>query len=140
MKKFAFACALLVSTSAFGCSFDSSDSAHVRDVVKAHGGYPISDEQCAFLNKKGLALYVSGQSTVLKGVAVAWAEIAVRDLKTGVISDATRRSTYVNPAEPSQDFANDLLYKAITDAISGFEFEVGADEVGKYMGKVKSRK
>lgn len=140
MKKFALACALLVSTSAFACGFKSSDSQLVRDVVKSHGGYPISDAQCAFLNKKDLALSVSGDATVLRGVAVAWVLVKLRDLKTGVVSDFSQYSTYVNASQPSQDFAQNLMYNALTDAISAFEFETAADQVEKYLGKNKSRK
>lgn len=137
MKILAFISLLSISFSCSACGFDFSDDLVVRNVVKAKGGYPITEQQCLLLNKNGLALFVSGRAVVLRGVSIGWAQVRLTDLKTHVTSTTSHSSTNVNTGDASQDTANNLLYDAVSDAIGGLDFEAVANEVNRYR-KVKT--
>lgn len=138
MKLLAFISLLALSFSCSACEFNFADDPFVRNAVKARGRYPVSDQQCALLNKNGLALSVSGNATVLRGVSIAWAEVRLVDLKTQVTSTLSRSSINVNTGDASQDTANGLLYDAVSDAVRGLDFEVVVTEINTYRTKVKT--
>lgn len=137
MKNILVAGFLVLSSSSYACSFSTNDAPNVREVVRQRNGYPVSDEVCDFLNRRGLALNVSGKATVLAGVSVAWAEISLTKNGTGVVSDTMRNSTQVNASVASQDKADDMLYIAIKEAVQGFQFQKAANEVQAYLAKRK---
>lgn len=138
MKFFAFICLLALSSSCSACGFDLADEAVVRKVMKERGGYPVSDQQCALLNKNGLALSISGHATVLRGVSIAWAQVRLVDLKTQVTSTLSHSSTNVNTGDASQDTANGLLFDAVGSAIRGLDFEAVVNEINRYRVNVKT--
>lgn len=137
MKKALVAVLLVVSSSSYACSFKTSDTEDIREIVKQRGGYPISDEVCNFLNQQGLALSVTANSTVLAGVSTAWVVINLTKLKTGVVSDTYRYSTKVNTSVASQDTANAMLYEGIKETVAAFDFVKAANEVKGYLAKRK---
>ena len=108
--------------------------------MNQHGGYPISDAQCKFLNEQGLILVVRGQATVLSGVSVANANISLMSINGNVISDTYQVATRLNTSVASQDFANRLLYEAIGDSISGLDFSKASKEVRTYLATRKQKK
>lgn len=138
MKMLTFICLLALSSSCSACGFDFADETVVRNVMKERGGYPVSDQQCALLNKNGLALSVSGNATVLRGVSIAWAQVRLVDLKTQVTSTLSRSSTNVNTGDASQDTADGLLFDAVGNAIRGLDFEAVANEINRYRVNAKT--
>lgn len=139
MKKLVLSLLLFASSSSFACTFESFEAPHLREIINADGGYRLTDNQCAFLNKNRLALDVSGEATVLAGVSVAWAIVRVRDATTGQVSDNHRYSTNVNAGTPSQDVAQQLFVNSVRDAIRTYDFEKGARQVESYR-QVRTRK
>lgn len=123
------------SGSAYACKLNTIETAHVREVVQQHGGWPISDEKCAILNQNRLALYIDGHATVLNNVSVGWAAVKLGEPDLHIVSDRTRLATTVNNSIGSMTTANDSLYDAIRDAIAGLEFDVAAKEVKQYQLK-----
>lgn len=138
MKILAFISLIILSSSCSACRFDFSDDPVVRNAVKTRGGYPISEQQCALLNKNGLALLVSGSATVLRGVSIGWAEVRLTDLKTNVTSTISQKATNVNTGDASQDTADGLLYDAVSNAVRGMDFEVVVKEINLYRTKIKA--
>lgn len=134
MKKILFLALLLAASSSQACKFKTSDTESVREMVRQHGGYPISDEACDFLNKRGLALDVEGDATVLSGVPIAWVAVSLTRLGTGVRSDTFRYSTRTGTGA-SQDVAADVFYAGLKDAIGAFDFSKAAGEVDRYLAK-----
>ena len=137
MKRILVAALLVLSIPSYACSFKTSDTPNIREVVRQRGGYPISDDFCNFLNQRGLALNVTGDSTVLNSVSVAWVTVSLTKLGTGVVSDTLRLSTKVNTKVASQNFADDMLYEGIKESVSAFEFMKAANEVKAYLDKRK---
>lgn len=138
MKTLAFISLLIFSSSCSACRFDFADDPVVRNAIKVRGGYPISEQQCALLNKNGLALLVSGSATVLRGVSIGWAEVRLTDLKTHVTSTISHSATNVNVGDASQDTADGLLYDAVSNAVRGLDFEVVVNEINLYRSKAKA--
>ena len=138
MKILAFISLIILSSSCSACRFDFSDDPVVRNAVKTRGGYPISEQQCALLNKNGLALLVSGSATVLRGVSIGWAEVRLTDLKTNVTSTISQKATNVNTGDASQDTADGLLYDSVSNAVRGMDFEVVVKEINLYRTKIKA--
>lgn len=135
MKK-TFIAALLMAAagSAMACSVPNASGPTLQQVVKQHGGWPISDEKCEFLNRRHLYMFVAGDSTVLSGASVGWVSVRLGDVNN-VISDKSYSSTHVNSSQASQDVADDLLYNAIRDAIDGLDFDGAATQVNAYQRK-----
>lgn len=135
MKK-AFIAALLMAAagSALACSVPNASSTSMQQVIKQHGGWPISDEKCDFLNRHHLYMFVSGDSTVLSGASVGWVSVRLGDVNN-VTSDKSYSSTHVNSSQASQDVADDLLYNAVRDAIDGLDFDAAAAQVSSYQRK-----
>lgn len=121
----------------YACSFKISHTPDVREVVRQHGGYPVSDEVCNYLYQQGLALSVTAKVTVLAGVSVAWVTISLTKLGTGVVADTYRQSTKVNTSVASQVKANDMLYEGIQEAVSLLDYSKAANEVKIYLAKRK---
>jgi hypothetical protein len=140
MKTLAIASLLTFALPSFACNYLTIDTPEIRNVVKANGGYKITEDQCLFLNKYKLALRISGNATVLGGVSLAWSEVRLSDPEGGITSSNSQSSTHVNASVASQDFANKLLYKAVNEAIAGFDYETGAGEVDRFRGKSKQGK
>jgi hypothetical protein len=138
MKNFAFILLITLSFSCSACRFQTEDDAEVRNVVKAGGGYQLSEKQCMLLNDNGLSLTVSGTAGVLRGVSIGWARITLTDFKTHVTSTLSHVSTNVNVGDASQDTANQLLYDSITKAIAEFNFEAAAKEINGFRAKAKA--
>lgn len=138
MKKIAALCLLLLSAPVMACSFKTMDTEKIRSIVRERGGYPVSDEICALLNKNGLSLKTSGHATVLDGVSVSWVEIRV--WKNGVSSDHSRQDTTVNRNSASMVTAEDSLYKAIEKAVVQFDYKLATAEVDAYLAKNSKRK
>jgi hypothetical protein len=134
MKKILFLAFLLAASSSQACTFKTADSDFEREIVRQHGGYPISDAACNFLNQQGLALAIRGDATVLGGRSIAWVNVSLTKLGTGVTSDTYRYLTRTGN-RASQDAAEDLFYGALTEAIGAFEFSKAANEVNRYLAK-----
>lgn len=129
---------LLVSSSAsYACSFETSDTEQVREVVRTRGGYPVPDNVCNFLNQNGMALSVSADSTVLGGVSIAWVTVRLTKLQRGVVSVTSRQSTKVNTGTASQVTADDMLYEGLGEAVAAFDFVKAAKEVNNFLAKKK---
>lgn len=137
MKKtiLAIAAISVFSGNAHACKLKTFDTPSIREVVRQHGGWPISDEKCAVLNRYNLALFVNGQATVLSNTSVAWAEIKLALPGLNIVSDKSQMSTYVNTSSASMTTANDILFESIRDAIAGLDFEGAAMEVKEYQAK-----
>ncbi|XLZ69997.1 hypothetical protein ABT364_26255 [Massilia sp. SR12] len=137
MKKIILAMAAIsvFSSNASACKLNTFDTPLVREVVQQHGGWPISDEKCAVLNKYNLALFVSGQATVLSNTSIAWTEVKLTLPGLNIVSDKSQTSTYVNTSNASIATARDILYEAIRDAIVGLDFEGAAMEIRQYQVK-----
>ncbi len=123
------------SGSAFACSLRTLDTPTIREVVQRHGGWPISDEKCAVLNQNKLALFVTGQATVLSSVSIGWIELKLAHPDLNIVSDKVRYSTTVNSSKASIDAAEDLMYDSLRDAIAGLDFDAAASEVKQYQAK-----
>lgn len=134
-----FVCALVGAAQSVACSsFKAVEIQQVRAVAEANGGYQISDSQCDLLQRKGLVLHVIGYGSVLSGAAVGWAEVRLQDANIGAISDQAGLSTFVNSANGTQDFADQLLLAAIKDAIVRLNFEIAAAQIDAYRQKAQS--
>jgi hypothetical protein len=118
------------------CSVPNSTTDDVRALVNEKGGWPISDAQCAILNKQNLLVNVSGTATVLSNASVGWALVTLVD-PNNIVSDAQRSSTYVNSSSASMDVAKGLLYSSIKDAIKGLDFSVAAKQIADQKAKLK---
>ena len=110
----------------------------MRTAAEANGGYQISDSQCELLKRKNLVLHVVGYGAVLSGVALGWAEVRLQDAAIGAISDQAGLSTFVNSANGTQEFADQLLVAAVRDAIGRMNFEVAAGQIEGYRKKASS--
>jgi len=133
MKKLLAATLLSLSLgAAWSCPVMDSTTENVRDVVKSHGGYPISDAQCYLLKGKSLALSIFGVGTVLNGVNVAWATVTLQDLKSNINSDKAGVSTQVKTGPTSEKIADDILYEAITEALKSLDWDNAIKEVDHY--------
>lgn len=141
LKKTLFALALAATSiqASQACDFKTTDTEYVREIVRQHGGYPLSDAQCNFLNQRDLALKVLGDATVLKGVSVSWVGVQLTKPGTGVVSNAFRSTTAINASVASQDMANDMFYDALTEAIRNLDFAKAAGEVDAYLAKGRRR-
>lgn len=141
LKKTLFALALAATSiqASQACTFKTSDTEDVREIVRQRGGYPISDAQCNFLNQRDLALSVLGDATVLNGVSVSWVSVRLTKLGTGVVSSVFRYTTSVNTSVASQDKANDMFYEALGDTIRNLDFAKAAGEVDAYLAKGRRR-
>ncbi|WP_167310264.1 hypothetical protein [Achromobacter arsenitoxydans] len=119
------AVALLVAPSlaAAACNFQMSATPLIRQVVKANGGTPMSDAQCAKLTKNNLRLHMNGEATVLAGVSVGWAIVTVSDKKTNLVSTEVSLNTVVNAKSASIDTAEKLLYSALENAIRDLDID-----------------
>lgn len=137
MKKTLAAALLVLSIPSYACSFKTSDTENIREIVRQRGGYPVADNVCNFLNQRGLALNVMASSTVLDGASVAWVSISLTKLGTGVVSDTFRYATKVNKSVASQNFADDMLYEGIKESVLAFDFVKAANEVKAYLDKRK---
>lgn len=137
MKTLVFASLLTSTLPSFACSYITIDTPQIRSVVKANGGYKVTEDQCVFLNKYKLAIRISGDATVLNGVSIAWSEVNLSEAEGGITSSNSQSSTQVNASVASQDFANKMLYKAVNEAIAGYDYETGAGEVDRFRGKSK---
>lgn len=134
MKKTLSLILLLAASSSQACQFKTSDTENVREIVRQHGGYPISDDACNFLNKRGLALNVDGNATVLNGVPIAWVAVSLTKLGTGVRSDTYRYSTRTGSGA-SQDVADDIFYAGLQETVGAFDFSKAAGEVSSYLAR-----
>lgn len=138
MKKLFLLVILSISSSCFACSFQFVNTPDIERVVAANNGiFPISDEHCAFLNKKGLAIWVSGRATVLGGVSIAWADARLIKLNRGVISDASWNSLKVDGVNPTQGNSDYMLYKALAEVVSRLDYVTAAGQVNSYLANGK---
>lgn len=141
MKKFLslmlLAGAFASANNAVACSLNERTSPDVREVVVANGGWPISDEKCAFLAKHNLRLSVSAMSTVLSGVSVGWASVRITN-NNNVGSDTSQVSTNTN-SSPGMDIANNLMYSSIKAATAALDVELAAKQIGQYEKAIKVR-
>lgn len=131
MKKlFVASCILLSiqSVASAACNFKTSDTEYTRNIIRQNGGYPISDAQCALLNKHKLRLQVTTDASVLAGASVAWASVRLLN-ENNRVSDASGSSTYVNTQVTSSNKADELLYLAIRDAITSLDFDKAIGQV-----------
>lgn len=133
------ATALFAASSAHACSVPNSTTEDVRDVVVRHGGWPISDAHCDFLNKQHLDLSIDAHFTVLDGASVSWVVVHLLDPDTNIVSDRLRERTSVNRSVASMDRAESDFYEALTAALREFEYDVAANEVKAYRAKVRKQ-
>lgn len=118
------------------CALPHASTPMVRAAVEKAGAWPISDEKCNFLRANNLYVQVSGMATVLSGVSVGWAEVAIVD-QNNIRSDKSHASTKVDKTSASIDVANKLMVAAIRESIQGLDFQLAAREVAEYKRKVK---
>jgi hypothetical protein len=128
----------LFANAANACTFRTVASDRLKEVVTQHGGWPVSDELCAFLNSRKLSLMSDEKTTVLAGVSVGVVIVRLSDANN-VVSDTVSNSIYINTGVASMDKADELTYLAVTDAIKGFNVEKAAAEVAKYAKAAKLR-
>lgn len=123
---------------ASACSgFKSMDPPNVKEVIRASGGYPITEAQCKLLNEQNLALDVAGEAVVLNGVSVAWAVVSLVQVGSNIKSASYRNATQVNTSVASQDFADQMLFEAISKSIKSLDFWAAAREI---KGSARARK
>jgi len=118
------------SNMASACVVPTMTTDHLRELVHARGGWPVSDAKCMFLAAHHLQLVVTAEGIVLNGVNVGWATatLANADLVT---SSTTGIGTSVSRGVASQNTADDEAYGAIGQAISTLDWVAAAREVDK---------
>lgn len=115
------------------CSIQDITSDDVRAIIRANGGYPISDAHCDMLNGNKLAIGVTGQSTVLNGVSMGWVVVTLRDPDNGIVSKQLARSTRIDTTSAAgQDVADKLLYAALKGAIETLDWGVAVNDVKQF--------
>ena len=138
MKKIFFTALTLLAVlpaAQAGCPMKDSTTPDVRRVVNAHGGWPISDAQCAILNEKKLSLSATGDTTVLDGVSIAWVSVTLADVALNIHADAIGLATRVNVKKASMDVAENMQYDAIEAAVKALDFGKAAREIDAYRAK-----
>jgi len=124
----------LASALSHACPVDVSET--TTEIVKSHGGWQLSDEQCAFLARNHLYLNVESEATVLSGISIGWAVVKL-DNEHNITAEKSSSSTHVNSGVASQDTAEDLAYAAIGDAIKGLDFEASLEQIKKFKAEIK---
>lgn len=136
MKKLILAIATLscLSTSAYAvCNLKVIYAPNVGKVVNQNGGWPISDENCALLNKNNMALAITGAATVLSNTSIGWANAQVSTRDTNIVSDKNSATTTANSTHVSVVTADQLMYDSIRAAIDGLDFNAAIKEVKQYQ-------
>lgn len=121
-------CAALSNVASAGCTVNNVMFESVRENLSRRGGIPISDAQCAVLNKRNLRLSIDSDYGVLKNVAYGWVVASLKD-DNGFESRAKGLSTYINSAQPDTPTAEAIAYAAAEDAIKTLDFEKAASEI-----------
>jgi hypothetical protein len=137
-KKIALAIAVLtLSASSFACTLRYVDDPSLRTVVDRNGGYSVTDEQCEFLSQHGLALFVSGHSSIFgnNAVSTAWAEVRLTNPETGIVSNVSSTYTAANTANPSKGMSDAMLYDAVRKATATLDFVTAAQQVEAFLKK-----
>lgn len=138
MKKTLFAVLTLLAVlpaAQAECKFSFQATTDVTAIVIAHGGWKLSDAQCAVLNTKKLSLVVDTFAAVLDGVSVAWASVTLRDMDFNIRADRPKGFTSVNARRASMDVAEKMQYEAIMDAVDGYDFTEAAKQIDAYRAK-----
>jgi hypothetical protein len=133
------ASALLLAAPAISCTDRFRAPVAVLEAIQLHGGWPISEVQCAFLKKRDLKVQVTATSTVLVGVSIAWSAVRLSS-HNNVVSDIAQASTMVNSEIASMDTANGLMVLTLKDNISSFDFELAAKQIADYRAVIKKNK
>ncbi|AUA56287.1 hypothetical protein CVS48_09700 [Achromobacter spanius] len=120
------------------CTLEMSTSNIMQEIIKENGGVPISDAQCARLNKNSLRLHMNGQATVLNGVSVAWAYVTVSDVNTRVISPEAASQTIVN-TKASMVTAKELAFTALESSIAQLDINKAANALRSYSQAAKKK-
>jgi hypothetical protein len=115
-----------------GCEVPYAASGDVLAAISARGGWPISDEKCAFLNAEKLKLHVTANSTMLLDASIGWASVQLVD-ENNVVSDAEGAGTSINSSFASVDKADDLMRNAIEIAIDRLDFRLAAKQLKTYQ-------
>lgn len=119
-----------------GCEVPYAASGNVLAAISSHGGRPISDEKCAFLNAQKLKLYVTANSTMLLDASIGWASVALVD-QNNVVSDAEGTATSINSSFASTDNADELMSNAIEIAIDRLDLHLAAKQLKTYQSAAK---
>ena len=135
----AFAAISCLSTVSYACPVSVSDTPAVEQIVAHHGGWPISDERCALINKYKLTINVDGEATVLAGTSVGWVIVKLGSSDTNIVSNKYSASTNVNSSTASQDVAEDQFYAALRRALAELDITTAANEVKKFEAKAAKR-
>ncbi|MBN3761006.1 hypothetical protein [Burkholderia sp. Ac-20365] len=129
LKKIAFAAAAAFSCGAvMACEVPVSAPNNLVFIIQRHGGYQVSDAQCEMLQKRGLALDVDGDATVLSGINVAWASVHIMKVN-GRTSGTSGISTMVDTHPGSQDLADDVFYDALGRALRNLDWRLAVQQV-----------
>lgn len=122
-----------LASGAYACQVPNSIDDSLRHIIMQDGGFPVTDEQCAFLRRNHLLLDVDGSADVLAGVNVGWAAVRLSDAKTKIISDAEGVGTNVNAGGVgSQDTADAQFVAALKTAIERLDWDKAAAQVAHY--------
>ncbi|MGF6470132.1 hypothetical protein [Paraburkholderia youngii] len=103
----------------------------MSQIVNRNGGFPIDDDVCAELHRRNLAISIEGSGTVLAGVDVGWASVAVRNIKTGVVSEQVGSGTQVRTGNPSQDVAEQQFMLALKSASQSLNWQRAIQEASR---------
>ncbi len=121
-----FFCAVPVG---YACSLSGLTTANIREIVNANGGWPISEEKCAYLNSQNLAIQVDGNATAIGNTSIAWTVVRVVNPISDVVSNASKGHTEVNTSSASQEKADSMMYDAIRQALNGLDLQLAARQV-----------
>ncbi|MFS2003902.1 hypothetical protein ACEN9F_09780 [Duganella sp. CT11-25] len=139
MRKYFITAALVLSAfsaSANACTFNHLANNGVNEALNNNGGWMVSDQLCAFLNKNRLSIEVLGDSQVLNGISIGWAVVGLVDKDSNKRLDTRQYNTFTN-TEPSTPKASQLLAKAINKGIQQIDANVVAEDLANLRSNAK---
>jgi hypothetical protein len=138
-KKLVACCAVgFFASGAYACIVPENTAPELRQIIVHSGGYPVTDAQCAILQKNHLLLKVDGSAVVLSGANVGWVVVSLMDAKTHVVSDTVQYSTTVNTKDTaSEDVAQSNFYQSLTAAIAGLDWHAAVADVARHKAAVQ---
>lgn len=118
--------------SASACEIHAKAPFVVHQAVSNYGGWPISEKDCEALKANGLSINISGDATVMRDRAVAWAVVSVIDSNTNITSSEQTSATLIDSEQVSQALADKLLVAAIESAAHDFDLAKAIKEVDEF--------
>ncbi|CAM4137843.1 hypothetical protein BOTU111921_13600 [Bordetella tumbae] len=117
---------------ASACEIHAKAPFVVHQAVSNYGGWPISEKTCEALKAHGLSINISGDATVMRDRAVAWAVVSVIDSNTNITSSEQTSATLIDSEQVSQALADKLLVAAIESAAHDFDLAKAIKEVDEF--------